>query len=83
METMTKRNPRGFDPFWGRNAEAEAIIAKDRESHQRDLYDAIERGDYSLPGAQLPSRRHDECRGLRAFEIFWLYKGCAEYWGNH
>jgi catalase len=28
------------------NAEAEAIIGKDRESHQRDLYDAIERGDY-------------------------------------
>ncbi len=26
--------------------EAEAIIAKDRESHQRDLYDAIERGDF-------------------------------------
>jgi catalase len=28
------------------NAEAEAIIAKDRESHQRDLYEAIERGDF-------------------------------------
>lgn len=28
------------------DAEAEAIIGKDRESHQRDLYDAIERGDY-------------------------------------
>jgi len=28
------------------DAEAEAIIAKDRESHQRDLYQAIERGDY-------------------------------------
>lgn len=26
--------------------EAEAIIAKDRESHQRDLYESIERGDY-------------------------------------
>src|SRR5690554_414910 len=26
--------------------EAEAIIAKDRESHQRDLYAAIERGEY-------------------------------------
>ena len=26
--------------------EAEAIVAKDRESHQRDLYEAIERGDY-------------------------------------
>ena len=26
--------------------EAEAIIAKDRESHQRDLFDSIERGEY-------------------------------------
>ncbi len=26
--------------------EAEAIIAKDRESHQRDLYDSIEKGDF-------------------------------------
>lgn len=28
------------------DAEAEAIVAKDRESHQRDLYDAIERKDF-------------------------------------
>jgi catalase len=28
------------------DAEAEAIIGKDRESHQRDLFEAIERGDY-------------------------------------
>ncbi|MDH5524627.1 MAG: catalase [Desulfobulbaceae bacterium] len=28
------------------NAEGEAIIAKDRESHQRDLFEAIERGDF-------------------------------------
>lgn len=28
------------------DAEAEAIIAKDRESAQRDLFDAIERGDH-------------------------------------
>lgn len=28
------------------DAEAEAIVAKDRESHQRDLYEAIERGEY-------------------------------------
>ena len=28
------------------NDEAAAIIAKDRESHQRDLYEAIERGDF-------------------------------------
>lgn len=34
--------------------EAEAIIAKDRESHQRDLFEAIERGDFPrwmLPGS--------------------------------
>lgn len=28
------------------DAEAEAIIGKDRESHQRDLYDSIENGDF-------------------------------------
>lgn len=28
------------------DGEAEALIAKDRESHQRDLFDAIERGDF-------------------------------------
>ena len=26
--------------------EAEAIIAKDRESHQRDLFESIEKGDF-------------------------------------
>lgn len=28
------------------DAEAEAVIGKDRESHQRDLYESIESGDY-------------------------------------
>ncbi|GAA1023661.1 hypothetical protein GCM10009565_25500 [Amycolatopsis albidoflavus] len=28
------------------DGEADALIGEDRESHQRDLYDAIERGDY-------------------------------------
>jgi catalase len=28
------------------DAEAEAIVGKDRESHQRDLYEAIEKGDF-------------------------------------
>ncbi len=28
------------------DAEAEAVVAKDRESHQRDLFDAIEREDF-------------------------------------
>lgn len=31
--------------FWT-NREAEEVIGKDRESHQRDLFEAIERGDY-------------------------------------
>jgi catalase len=30
------------------DAEAEALVGKDRESHQRDLYQAIERGDFPL-----------------------------------
>jgi catalase len=28
------------------DAEAEALVGKDRESHQRDLYESIEKGDY-------------------------------------
>ena len=28
------------------DAEAEALVGKDRESHQRDLFDSIERGDF-------------------------------------
>lgn len=28
------------------DAEAEAVVAKDRESHQRDLYESIEKGDF-------------------------------------
>src|SRR5690625_7621746 len=28
------------------NEEAREIIGRDRESHQRDLFDAIEKGDY-------------------------------------
>ena len=35
------------------NAEAAALIANDRESHQRDLYEAIERGEYPKWKVQL------------------------------
>lgn len=28
------------------NAEAEALIGKERESHQRDLYESLEKGDF-------------------------------------
>jgi len=42
------------------DAEAEALVGQDRESHQRDLYEAIERGDFPrwqlmvqiMPGAE-------------------------------
>jgi catalase len=56
--------------FWGKfhlecqqgiknliDAEDEAIIAKDRESHQRDLYDAIERKDH--PRWKMPCNPFD------------------------
>lgn len=35
------------------NSEAEAIVAKDRESNQRDLFEAIERGDFPKWNAQI------------------------------
>jgi catalase len=35
------------------NAEGEAVIAKDRESSQRDLYEAIERGDFPKWNVQI------------------------------
>ncbi|MEX0631643.1 hypothetical protein M8494_04505 [Serratia ureilytica] len=45
--------------------EAEAIIAKDRESSQRDLFDAIKRGDFRAGSCKFrscqntkPRRRH-------------------------
>lgn len=46
------------------DAEAEALIGKDRESHQRDLYDAIERGDFprwSMKIQVMPEREAAKC----------------------
>lgn len=42
------------------DAEAEAVIAKDRESHQRDLFDAIERGEYPRWLMQVQLMSEDE-----------------------
>ncbi|WP_112466774.1 catalase [Streptomyces triticisoli] len=58
LNRAVKRDPR-TNRFWVKfhhrtqqgiknltDAEAEALVGKDRESHQRDLYEAIERGDF-------------------------------------
>ena len=42
--SSTSRRRQGIENLT--DAEAEAIIGKDRESHQRDLYEAIEQGDF-------------------------------------
>lgn len=53
--------------------EAEAIIAKDRESHQRDLYEAIEKGDFpkwTMYIQVMPEKEASQC----AFNPFDLTK---------
>ena len=53
------------------NAEAEAIIAKDRESHQRDLYNAIEKGDFpkwTVKIQVLPENEADKL-GFNPFDL--------------
>ena len=55
------------------DAEAEGIIAKDRESHQRDLYESIEKGDFprwDLKIQVMPEKGAAEC----AFNPFDLTK---------
>ncbi len=47
------------------DAEAEAIIAKDRESHQRDLYEAIERGDFPRWTMSVQLMSEEEAMGYR------------------
>ena len=42
--------------------EAEGVIAKDRESHQRDLFEAIERGDYPRWLMQVQLMTEDEAK---------------------
>lgn len=53
------------------NAEAEALIAKDRESHQRDLYNAIEKGDFPKWAVKiqvLPENESDKL-GFNPFDL--------------
>ncbi|MDE7069067.1 MAG: catalase [Alistipes sp.] len=44
------------------DAEAEAVIAKDRESNQRDLFEAIERGDYPRWRLQVQLMTEEQAR---------------------
>lgn len=55
------------------NKEAEAIIAKDRESHQRDLFEAIDRGDFPKWRVQIQILAEDEVDKL-GFNPFDLTK---------
>jgi len=55
------------------NSEAAAIIAKDRESHQRDLYEAIERGDYPRWDFKIQIMPEQDARNYR-FHPFDLTK---------
>jgi catalase len=51
------------------DAEAEALIGRDRESHQRDLYQAIERGDFPSGRCtcrSCPSRTPRRCPTTRS-----------------
>ena len=47
------------------DAEAEMIVAKDRESHQRDLYDAIEQGDYPRWTMFVQIMTEDQAKAMR------------------
>ena len=49
--------------------EAEAIIAKDRESHQRDLFEAIERGEFPRWKLQVQLMTEDEAQKLSLIHI--------------
>ena len=53
--------------------EAEAIIAKDRESHQRDLFNAIEKGDFPQWTMKIQVMTEDEARKVK-FNPFDLTK---------
>lgn len=60
------------------NAEAEAIIAKDRESHQRDLYESIERKEFprwTMYIQVMPEKDASKCP-YNPFDLtkVWLHK---------
>ena len=58
--------------------EAEKVIAKDRESNQRDLFEAIERGDYPrwLMQVQLMTEEEAEKYHINPFDLtkVWYHK---------
>ncbi|MDY6065606.1 MAG: catalase [Finegoldia sp.] len=58
--------------------EAEKVIAKDRESHQRDLYTAIEKGEYPKWKMYVQLMTEDEARAMEnnPFDLtkMWLKK---------
>lgn len=60
------------------DAEAEAVVAKDRESHQRDLFEAIERGDFPrwLLQVQLMSEEQARDYAINPFDLtkVWYHK---------
>ena len=60
------------------DAEAEAIVAKDRESHQRDLYASIEKGDFpkwDMKIQVMPEKDAATC-GFNPFDLtkVWPHK---------
>ena len=57
------------------DAEAEAVIAKDRESHQRDLFEAIERGDYPrwLMQVQLMTEEQAKHYEINPFDLTMVW----------
>ena len=58
------------------DAEAEAIVGKDRESHQRDLYESIEKGDF--PKLTLEVQDHGgKGRGQTALPPVRSHQGVA------
>ena len=60
------------------DAEAEAVIAKDRESNQRDLFEAIERGDYPRWLMQVQLMTEEEARNykINPFDLTKVWYHC-------
>lgn len=60
------------------DAEAEALIAKDRESHQRDLFEAIERGEFPRWKMQIQLMTEEQARHyeINPFDLtkVWYHK---------
>ena len=55
------------------DAEAEAIVAKDRESHQRDLFDSIEKGEFPRWDMKIQVMREEQAKKC-SFNPFDLTK---------